>query len=96
LAAAVAGACGTPGKKALKPRALVGLYIKCQPDDAQIFVDDRYMGTVKGLDKRPLKLGVGLHRLEIRSEGYFTHFAEVKLVHGLKQDLDVKLRKEPF
>ena len=90
-------ACGTKPGPDLKPRPqLGGLLIICEPVQAQIFVDDKYMGTTKGLDKGPLMLSPGMHRIEIRHEGYFAHFAEVELARGVKQILRVKLRKEPF
>ncbi len=91
-----AGGCGSAPASAMKPRPLLGLHIQCQPNDAQIFVDDRYMGAVKGLDKDLLKLSPGTHRIEIRRDGYFAHFAEVSLEKGVRQRLEVKLRKEPF
>lgn len=94
---AVATGCGAP-QAGSKPtaRVLSGLLVVCQPPDALIYVDDRYMGSVKGLDKRPLKLPEGTRRVELRREGYFAHYGEVKLVRGVRQRLQVVLRKEPF
>ena len=96
MACLTMAACGSPGKPALKPRPQAGLHIVCEPDDAQLYVDDQFMGTTKGLGKRPLQLQPGLHRIEIRRVGHFAHFAEVKLVRGVKQVMKVRLRKEPF
>ena len=96
LACLAMAACGSPGKPAMKPRPQAGLHIVIEPADAQIYVNDRFMGSTKGLAKRPLQLPPGLHRIEIRRVGHFAHFAEVKLARGVKQVLKVRLRKEPF
>jgi len=75
---------------------LGGLQIACEPADALLYVDDRYMGSVASLAKRPLPLPVGPHRLELRSEGHFAHFAEITVAKGVRHRLEVKLRKEPY
>ncbi len=54
------------------------------------------MGTVAGLATKPVVVRVGPHRLELRKEGYFAHFAEITVAKGLRHKLEVKLRKEPF
>lgn len=97
--AALAGcpSAGTgPGESNAGPRALQGVVLDCEPDDALIFVDDRYMGSVKGLTARPLTLAAGVHRIELRREGYFSRYLDVTVERGVKQHLRVKLRKEPF
>jgi len=81
---------------AVKVRPLAGLLLACEPQDSTVYVDDKYMGSVKGLNERPLMLTEGVHRVEVRRDGYFAHFAEVKIVKGVRQQLTVKLRKEPF
>jgi len=88
--------CGPTTPSPKDPRILQGILIVCDPDDALIYVDDKYMGSVKGLDRRPLPVPAGAHRLEIRKDGYFAHFAEVTVAKGVRQRLKVKLRKEPF
>lgn len=77
-------------------RPLGGLVIRCEPADAQIYVDDRYVGVVSGLGGKPLMLPVGVRRVELRSEGYFASYHEVKVVRGVRQQLSVKLREQPF
>jgi hypothetical protein len=89
-------ACRPPGPPALTPRPLGGILIQCEPRDAQIYVDETYSGGTQHLAKEPLLLSEGVHRLEIRSEGYFSHYFEVKVVNGLRQRLKVTLRKEPY
>jgi hypothetical protein len=87
-------ACGPP--RGPQTRPVGGLEIVCEPEDALLYVDDKYLGTASGLKIRPLKLAAGPHRIELRREGYFTHFAEVTITTGVRQKLRVKLRKEPF
>jgi hypothetical protein len=84
--------CRPPAQPTIRPQA--GLAIACEPQDATLFIDDRYVGVVARLGQ--LVLPEGLHRLELRRDGYFAHFAEVTLVKGVRQKLAVKLRREPF
>jgi hypothetical protein len=85
-----------PASPGLPPRPLAGLLIACDPADAVLLVDDKYLGSVTTLRVKPLMLPEGSHRLELRRDGYFSHFAEVTLARGVRQQLEVKLRKEPF
>jgi len=87
--------CRTPSP-AVPPRALGGLLIACEPADALIYVDDRLQGSVDSLKRQPLLVPEGFHRLELRRDGYFSHFAEVTVAKGVQQRLEVKLRKEPY
>ena len=96
LACALLVSCGSSVANNVKARPLAGLLVICEPADASIYVDDRYMGSVKGLSRKPLLLPPGDHRVEVRRDGFFAHFSEVKVVNGVRQQLKVKLRKEPF
>lgn len=87
---------GCPRKPTLQVRALGGLLLACQPGDAEVYVDDRYLGTVSGLRGKPLALRAGRRRLQLSREGYFDHFAEVSVVKGVRQRLEIKLRRRPF
>jgi hypothetical protein len=73
-----------------------GLLVHCEPADAAVYVDDRFQGSASSLRSQPLTLAEGFHRVEIRKDGYFPHFAEVTIAKGVRQRLDVELRKEPF
>ena len=88
-------ACGSAGPS---PRALPGggLLIHGAPSDATVFIDEKYLGTVASLGGRALELPEGTHRIEVRKEGYFAHYAEVTLARGVQQRLEVQLRKQPF
>jgi hypothetical protein len=82
--------------KAPKARVLGGLLIDGEPQSAEVYVDERFFGTVAGLQKKGLSLAPGLHRIEVRKDGYFSSFLEVKVVRGVRSKVAVRLRKEPF
>ncbi len=88
-------ACPPPGP-GVPARPLVGVQLRCEPPDALIYVDDQYQGSAAALASRPLMLPEGMHRIEIRRDGYFPHFVELTASKGVQQRLDVKLRKEPY
>lgn len=96
-AAALLGApaCG-PAMPDASSQPAQGIAIVCDPADALLFVDDRYVGTVAGLRGRPLPLAEGSHRIEVRRDGYHAHYAEISIAKGVRQRLEVKLRKELF
>lgn len=87
---------GCPGPPKPRARPVGGLVIECKPKTAQVFVDDRYQGTVAALRGRPLILLVGSRRIELRLDGYFSSYHDVKVVRGVRQKLSVVLRQEPF
>jgi hypothetical protein len=69
----------------------------CRPTDALIFINDRFLGSVAGLRGRPLIVPAGReYRLELRRDGYFSYFAEIKPRPGAAPPMDVELRPEPF
>jgi len=72
------------------------MVVACEPADAMLFVDDKYLGTTGGLKGRPMQLPEGVHRIELRKDGYFAHLAEITIARGVQQKLAVKLRKQPF
>jgi hypothetical protein len=86
--------CRTGGPVA--PRPLGGLLVRCEPADALVYVDDHLEGNASRLAQQPLALPEGFHRVEIRKDGFFPHFAEVTVVKGVRQTIEVTLRKEPF
>jgi hypothetical protein len=49
-----------------------GVSFEIAPSDAVVLVDGRYVGTAEefGPQMKPLTLGAGRHRIEIRAEGY--------------------------
>jgi hypothetical protein len=77
-------------------RHVGGVVIDCKPADAEILVNDQYIGTVAQFDERAISLPVGLVRLELRRDGYFSAYRELHVVAGLRQSLSVELRPRPF
>lgn len=86
------------GPAAPSPRALPtgGLVVVSDPPDAMLFVDDKYVGTVASLKGKAVMLAKGTHRIEVRRDGYFAHYAEVTVAKGVQQRLEVQLRQEPY
>jgi hypothetical protein len=89
VAAALAGCGGS----STKPSDAT-LVITCRDRDAQLFVDDGYAGLAAESAIRPLPLGAGFHRVEVRAPGRFTAFRGVRLARGDRRTLDVTLRPE--
>lgn len=58
--------------------------LKVKPEEAQIFVDGYFAGTVDDYDGifQRLTLTAGAHRVEIRAPGYQSHSFEVQIVPG--------------
>lgn len=88
--------CRTPEPATPPARPVGALVVACEPGDASVYVDDRFQGSVASLKTAPLSLTEGVHRIEIRREGYFSHYSEVTVSKGVRQSLEVRLRKEPF
>lgn len=88
--------CSHTGTGAARARVVGGLIIDSDPEDAEVYVDDRYVGVVAALKKSPIAIAEGEHRLEIRRDGYFSSYHEIKVVKGVRQRLRVSLTKVPF
>ena len=71
-----------PNRPVTAVRKLGGLQLRCEPSAAEIFVDDRYVGTVKGLGGRPLMLPEGDRRIEFKADGFFSEYREIRVVKG--------------
>jgi hypothetical protein len=95
LLAASSPGCRT-GAPAAGPQRLGSLQIRCQPADVLVYVDDHLEMAPSRPSQEALALPVGFHRVEIRKDGYFPHFAEITIVEGGRQTIAVALRKEPY
>lgn len=95
LLAASSPGCRT-GAPAAGPKHLGSLQIRCQPADVLVYVDDHLEMAPSRPSQESLALPAGFHRIEIRKDGYFPHFAEITVVEGRRQTITVALRKEPF
>jgi hypothetical protein len=67
------------------------------PEEAQIFLDGKYIGTADDFDGRPdyLYLGAGKYHLEFRLPGYQTLATDLDVSRGQRVRLDQKLKLEP-
>ncbi|MEO8586093.1 MAG: PEGA domain-containing protein [Acidobacteriota bacterium] len=67
------------------------------PEEAQIFLDGKYIGTADDFDGHPdfLYLGPGRYHLEFRLPGYQTLGTDLDVSRGQRVRLDQKLKLEP-
>jgi hypothetical protein len=56
----------------------VPLQVTTLPADADVFVDDRFVGSVSQLGGK-LRVLPGRHRIEIRRDGYYRHYADLEV-----------------
>ncbi|HOW51588.1 MAG TPA: PEGA domain-containing protein [bacterium] len=71
------------------------LAIFCEPDDANVYVDDVLQGKAKQFDGRPayLELTSGSHKIRLEAPGYQPYRTELYISEG-KEELKVTLRKK--
>ena len=67
------------------------------PEEAQVFLDGKYIGSADDFDGRPdyLYLGAGKYHLEFRLPGYQTLATDLDVSRGQRVRLDQKLKLEP-
>ena len=67
------------------------------PEEAQIFLDGKYIGTADDFDGSPdyLYLGPGKYHVECRLPGYQTYATDLDVTRGQRVRLDEKLKLEP-
>jgi hypothetical protein len=64
-AAMVIAGCGTPAAKTVSMR------MKGAVPDAQVIIDDEYVGTLVVVQKRGVALPPGKHRISVERQGFF-------------------------
>ncbi len=84
-----------PGSRGAGPAAqgFGQLSLRVQPADAEVLIDgEKWEG---GLDAERLavQLGSGLHRLEIRKDGYRNYFTDITIGNGQTRTLNVVLTR---
>ncbi len=71
------------------------LAIYCEPDSADVYVDDVLQGKAKQFDGRPayLELSSGTHKIRLEAPGYEPYRTEVYISEG-REEIKVRLRKK--
>lgn len=90
FALALAASCGFQGEQ--RTRSM--LRVKAVPEEARVFVDDRFVATARVLGRQPVALRPGHHLLTITAPGYFPHDMELTLPTG-ETKVEVQLRAVP-
>ena len=67
------------------------LALRVQPTDVQVFIDGELWGSLEGLEKTVIHLPAGVHRIELRKEGFQSFVTEVEILQGETAPLNVKL-----
>ena len=69
------------------------LSLRVQPADAEVHIDgERWEGGLTN-ERLEVQLGSGLHRLEIRREGYRNYFTDVTILNSQTRTLNVALTR---
>lgn len=70
------------------------LQVIAQPEDARVYVDERFIASARVLAQRPRELRAGSHRVTITAPGYFPHDVAVDLPSGTTT-IRISLRQVP-
>jgi hypothetical protein len=69
------------------------LSLRVQPGDAEVHIDgERWEGALTN-ERLEVQLGAGLHRLEIRKDGYRSYFTDVTILDGGTRTLNVAMTR---
>ncbi len=86
----VLSACGYQNTR----REPAKLQVIAQPEDARVYVDERFIASARVLAQRPRELRAGSHRVTITAPGYFPHDVAVDLPSGTTT-IRISLRQVP-
>ena len=90
--AALAAACG--GNRALDPSRVDAddaiIKIETPVKDAALWVDGRFIGPIGGM-RGGIAIEPGPHRIELRHDGYFSHYEYLELAPAQRLSLVVEL-----
>ena len=70
------------------------LALRVQPGDAEILIDGEPWQGAATDERLVVELGAGLHRLEVRKDGYRNYFTDVTIRPGETRTLNVALTKQ--
>ena len=75
------------------------LRLLMQPDDALVFIDGAYVGTVADVRRTGGALDAGVHRVELRATGYQSKTFDVRITQGettsYREDLEHDVASAP-
>ncbi len=66
-----------------RPRSPALLRMITRPAHAAVYIDDRYAGSGRILEARPIALSPGAHLVTVQARGYFPHDVEIRVAPGL-------------
>ncbi len=69
------------------------LALRCPLPDAEVYVDEVYLGRCALWGARALPLKPGFHTIEVRAAGRYPFYAEVDVKDGARSALEVGLRE---
>jgi hypothetical protein len=80
---------------ATQPAAGFGeLALRVQPSDAEVYIDgEKWEGALSD-ERLVVQLGAGVHRLEIRKDGFRSYFTDVNVLTGQTRTLNVALTRQ--
>lgn len=90
LLAILLGGCGAAGPAVERSR----LRVVAEPQDARVYVDDRFVATAQRLARRPESLRPGVHHVTVSAPDHFPHDVELDLPPGLTT-IEISLRPVP-
>jgi hypothetical protein len=88
LCAAMLAACAS-APKAERGRGLLRLEVT--PDHAEVLIDAKYQGQVRGWREQTVPVRAGMRRVTLRAEGYITQRFDLELAPNEEVTLSVAL-----
>ena len=83
---------GTPGPSTAQ--GFGQLALRVQPADAEVLIDGEPWDGAADDERLVVELGAGLHRLEIRKDGYRRYFTDVTIRSGETRTVNVALTRQ--
>jgi len=84
----------TPLDDVRPPPQAAELAVVAEPENATVYVNERFAGTAQVLADRPEVLSPGVHFVTIRAPGYFPHDLRLELPPG-RTTVRIRLRPIP-
>ena len=90
VALAVLAACGPKPELNAIPRDEAIVYVRGNVGEAQVLVDGRLVGSVRGV-RGGIAIEPGHHRLELRHDEYFSRYVELDLHRAERKKLQLDM-----